>query len=283
MQDDLISQQQNDVPVYLFTGFLESGKTKFIQETLQDRRFDTGERTLLLVCEEGEEEYDLKKVRNGRRVTLRTIEDEEDLTPELLAQWELETGAERVLIEWNGMWMLDTLYGAMPPRWLVYQEFSFADAGTFMGYNANMRNLVYDKLKSCDLIVFNRFERGGDIMPYHKIVRAANRGCNIAYEDRRGKVRYDEIEDPLPFDKEAKVVDIADRDYALWYRDLSEELKSYDGKTVHFKDQIADAEGTTAILCAARRAAHARRRVHWHVLRAGFPLAASGNCQPPSD
>ena len=242
MQEDLI-QQQTDIPVYLFTGFLEAGKTKFVQETLEDKRFDTGEKTLLIVCEEGEEEYDLKRVRSGRAVTILNVEEEEDLTPVLLGRWDREIRPERVIVEYNGMWMLDTLFAAMPPRWMVYQEFSFADARSFMSYNANMRNLVYDKLKSCDLIVFNRFDKNEDIMPYHKIVRAANRGCNIAYEDLRGKVRYDEIEDPLPFDKNAKVVDIADRDYALWYRDLTEELKSYDGKTVHFKAQVAEADG----------------------------------------
>ena len=46
-----------EIPVYLFTGFLESGKTTFIQETLEDSGFNMGERTLLLLCEEGEEEY----------------------------------------------------------------------------------------------------------------------------------------------------------------------------------------------------------------------------------
>ena len=230
---------QREVPVYLFTGFLEAGKTKFIQETLEDKRFCNGERTLLLVCEEGEEEYDLTRVRHGDQVRLRTVEDEEALTPGLLAQWNREVQPERVLVEYNGMWMLDTLYRAMPRGWLVYQEFCFSDARTFLNYNANMRQLVYDKLKSCDLVVFNRFDRKDDIMPYHKVVRAANRGCNIAYEDLKGKVRYDEIEDPLPFDKNARVIDIADKDYALWYRDLGEELKSYDGKTVHFKAQVA--------------------------------------------
>ena len=44
------------IPVYLFTGFLEAGKTKFIQETMEDPRFNEGERTLLLICEEGLEE-----------------------------------------------------------------------------------------------------------------------------------------------------------------------------------------------------------------------------------
>ena len=239
MKDDLVPMEQNpDIPVYLFTGFMDAGKTRFIQETLEDKRFETGERTLLIVCEEGEEEYAPDQFV-GKKVMVRMAEREEDFTEPLLKQWEAETGAERVLIEWNGMWMLDTLYEAMPERWIVAQEFMFAEAGSFLLYNTNMRQLVYDKLKSCELVVFNRFDPKQDIMPFHKIVRAANRSCDIAYEDERGKVRYDDIVDPLPFDKNAKVIEIADRDYALWYRDLSEELQSYDGKTVRFKAQVA--------------------------------------------
>ena len=38
-----------DVSVYLFLGFLDSGKTKFIQETLEDKRMENGENTLLLI------------------------------------------------------------------------------------------------------------------------------------------------------------------------------------------------------------------------------------------
>ena len=235
------TQEPQEIPVYLFTGFLDAGKTRFIQETLEDKRFDTGERTLLLVCEEGEQEYNLSSVRRGSQTRIRTVENEEDLTSELLFAWTQEVQPDRVVIEYNGMWMLDTLYRAMPRGWMVYQEFCFADSRSIMSYNANMRQLVYDKLKSCDLIVFNRFDRKNDIMPFHKLVRAANRGCNIAYEDIKGKVKYDEIEDPLPFDKNASVIEIADQDYALWYRDLGEELKSYDGKTVRFKAQTATA------------------------------------------
>ena len=48
-----------EIPVYIFTGFLEAGKTKFIQETLEDARFNDGERTLLLLCEEGIEEFEM--------------------------------------------------------------------------------------------------------------------------------------------------------------------------------------------------------------------------------
>ncbi|MBR1845280.1 MAG: GTPase [Oscillospiraceae bacterium] len=240
-QNQQIPEEPQEIPVYLFTGFLEAGKTQFVQGTLEDKRFDSGERTLLLVCEEGELEYDLSRVRRGSQTRIFTVENEEDLTAELLYAWSREFQPERVVVEYNGMWMLDTLYRAMPQGWMVYQEFCFADARSILSYNANMRQLVYDKLKSCDLVVFNRFQRGEDIMPYHKLVRAANRGCSIAYEDTRGRVKYDEIEDPLPFDKEAPVIEIADRDYALWYRDMGEELKSYDGKTVRFKCQTATA------------------------------------------
>ena len=227
--------------MYLFTGFLEGGKTRFIQESLEDKGFDSGERTVLLVCEEGELEYAPEKFRG--KVKIVTVEDEEDLTPLFLAGLDRTEAPERVLIEYNGMWMLDTLYRALPQSWTVYQEFLFAEAATFQNYNANMRQLVYDKLKSCDLVVFNRFDRKADVMPWHKIVRAANRGCDIAYEDTRGKVRYDEIVDPLPFDKNAPVIEIEDRDYALWYRDLMEDAKSYSGKTVRFKGLISGGFG----------------------------------------
>ena len=120
------------------------GKTKFIQETLEDKRFNNGEPTLLLVCEEGIEEFEPEEF-SGHRVKLKAVEEESDLTPENLEAWLKAADAERVLVEYNGMWMLDSLYGALPDGWLVAQEFMFADAGTFLSYNANMRQLCYDK------------------------------------------------------------------------------------------------------------------------------------------
>ena len=225
---------KKDIPVYLFTGFLESGKTKFIQETLEDRRFCNGERTLLLVCEEGEEEYAPEQFAD-KNVFIRVAASQEELTADRLSAWLKETRAERVVIEYNGMWLLDVLYGAMPEGWMVYQEFMFADAGTFLSYNGNMRQLVYDKLKSCELVVFNRFNGSMDKMEFHKIVRAASRRSDIAYEYVGGKVEYDDIVDPLPFDINAPIVEIGDDDYAEWYRDMSEEPKKYEGKTVRFK------------------------------------------------
>ena len=229
---------ENQIPVYLFTGFLEGGKTKFIQETLEDKRFNKGEPTLLLVCEEGLEEYAPEQF-SGHRVKLKAVEDEEDLNPENLTKWLAQAEAERVLVEYNGMWMLDSLYNALPEGWLVAQEFMFADATTFLSYNANMRQLTYDKLKSAELVVFNRFKPEMDKMDFHKIVRAASRRADIAYEAADGSVADDDSVVPLPFDINAPIVEVGDRDYALWYRDVAEEPKKYAGKTVRVKARCA--------------------------------------------
>lgn len=226
--------EQKEIPVYLFTGFLESGKTRFIQETLEDKRFCNGERTLLLVCEEGEEEYAPEQFADAS-VFIRVVEEESQLTKEQMTAWLKETKAERVVIEYNGVWLLDSLYSALPDGWSVYQEFMFADSATFLNYNANMRQLVYDKLKSCELVVFNRYVPSIDKMALHKIVRGSSRRADIAYESPNGDVVYDDIEDPLPFDLNADIVEIGDDDYALFYRDLSENPDNYENKVVRFR------------------------------------------------
>lgn len=229
-----MAEKRNDVPVYLFTGFLESGKTKFIQETLEDARFNNGERTLLLVCEEGEEEYEPDQFASSN-VFIKVLDGLKELKAQNLYNWLKENNCERVVVEYNGMWLLDELYSAMPEGWIVYQEFMFADARTILSYNDNMRQLVYDKLKSAELAVFNRYNDGIDKMTLHKLVRGASRRCDIAYEYEDNKVVYDEIEDPLPFDIDADVIEIGDDDYAIWYRDMSEEPKKYENKVVRFK------------------------------------------------
>lgn len=239
-----------DIPVYLFTGFLESGKTKFIQETMEDDRFNSGERTLLLVCEEGIEEYDFSAYPY-KNVYLETVENEADLTPMLLETLAKKHRAERAVVEYNGMWMLDSFYQNMPDNWAVYQEVFFVDANTFLNYNANMRNLVVDKLKSCEMIVFNRAPKNVDQMEFHKIVRAVSRKTQIAYEFVDGERTFDEIKDPLPFDINAPVIEIKDEHFAEWFRDLSEEQDKYIGRTVKFKGKAQTERkrtGTTLVV-----------------------------------
>ena len=225
------------IPVYVFTGFLDSGKTKFIQETLEDPRFNAGERTLLLIFEEGEEEYDISSYPH-QNVYLEVL-DQQTVTQKELKALAKKYKAQRVVAELNGMQLVGDIYSRFPEEWVVAQEVMFADATTIMSYNANMRNLVMDKLVGGQMVVFNRLKPGEDTMHLHKLVRAANRKMDILYDYLDGTTAFDEIEDPLPFDINAPVITVKDEDYALWYRDVTEEPQKYTGKTVSFKGQVA--------------------------------------------
>lgn len=225
------------IPVYSFTGFLDSGKTKFIQETLEDPRFNAGERTLLLVFEEGEEEYDFSTYPH-QNVYLEVL-DQQTVTAKELQALQKKYKAQRVVAELNGMQQVGDLYMRFPENWVVAQEVMFADSTTIMTYNANMRNLVMDKLVGAQMVVFNRLTPGADVMPFHKLARAASRRIDILYDYTDDTTSFDDIEDPLPFDINAPVIQVKDEDYALWYRDVSEEPDKYNGKTVCFKAQVA--------------------------------------------
>ncbi len=240
------------VPVYLFTGFLESGKTTFIQDTLEDKRFNSGERTLLLVCEEGEDEYDSSKF-SGKNVKITFVDEKDKLNENYLKKLADSIKAERVIVEYNGMWQIQDFYDNMPEDWMPYQNMLFFDCNTFIAYNANMRSLVVDKLSDCDVAVFNRIPQGFDTMQLHKIVRGTSRRTQILYEYADGTLIPDEIEDPLPFDIEAPVIEVEDKDFGLFYRDLTEEMKKYKGKKVKFKAMAATDPKFPSGTCAIGR------------------------------
>ena len=225
------------IPVYVFTGFLDSGKTKFIQETLEDPRFNAGERTLLLVFEEGEEEYDFSAYPS-QNVYMEVL-DQQTVTTSERSALRKKSRAERVVAELNGMPQVGDLYMRFPDDWAVAQEVMFADSTTFLTYNSNMRNLVMDKLVGAQMVVFNRLEKGQDTMPFHKLARAANRRIDILYDYTDGTTEMDDVVDPLPFDINAPVIEVKDENFALWYRDVTEEPEKYDGKMVRFKAQVA--------------------------------------------
>ena len=226
------------IPVYLFTGFLEGGKTHIIQESMEDKKFNSGEKTLILQCEEGVDELDVSRFY-GQNVYLEQIESESDINVQNLTAIGKKHRIDRIIIEYNGMWSLNTLYEAMPENWAIYQEMMFADANTFLSYNANMRQLMVDKLLNCEMIVLNRTPEGIDKEEVHRVVRGISRRCAITYDYPDGHVEYDEIEDPLPYDLDAPVVEIKDEDYAVFYRDLSEDMGKYNGKTLRFKGIVA--------------------------------------------
>lgn len=233
-------KRQMNIPVYLFTGFLGGGKTTFIQDTLTTPDFNGGERTLLLVCEEGEVGFDSTKFADP--VYIETIKDVKDLTPENLERIERKHEIDRVMVEYNGMWMLQSLFDNMPRRWVIAQEMTFFDGSTFLMFNKNMRQLCFDKMKTAELVIFNRCEKGFDKMPFHKEARIANRRSQIVYEYGPYDVEPDNIQDPLPYDKTADKMVIEDDWYAEWYRDVNECEDDYDGKTVTLRGRVALAD-----------------------------------------
>ena len=232
------ANNENNIPLYLFTGFLEAGKTCFIQQTLEDQRFNTGDSTLVVLCEEGEAELETSSMAS-KDVKVVTVESIEEIQGERFLKLIKDSGAKRIMLEYNGMWQLQDFFNQLPDEVMIYQEICIADASTFLNYNSNMRSLVVDKLTTAELIIFNRYSDSIDMMSLHKICRGISRQINIAYEYTDGRVKYDDIQDPLPFDVNAQTIKIEDRDYALWYRDLMEDPKKYNGKEMTFKGIVA--------------------------------------------
>jgi hypothetical protein len=227
-----------EVPLYLFTGFLEAGKTSFIMETMKDENFNDRKRKYLIItCEEGEVEYYPEEL--GDNVSFASFDEEQKITPDRLSAMQKRAGADIVVVEYNGMWKLDSLYNNLPDNFMVYQEVFLCDSTTALMYNANMRTQMVDKLTSCEMVVFNRTTEATDKMALHKIVRGISRKANICYEDVNGEIEFDQFEDPLPYDLNADVIDIDDRDFAIFYRDMTEDFGKYNGKTIRFKGIVA--------------------------------------------
>lgn len=142
-----------DIPVYLIAGFLDAGKTSFINGVLRDG-FAEEDRTLLICCEEGELEYDPRVLGN---VFTYTVDDPAQLTPELFKKLEKQYRPKQVIIEYNGMWMMEPLYrDGLPANWILYQIMCLVDATTFDVYLKNMGQLMMEKVLNADLLIFNR-------------------------------------------------------------------------------------------------------------------------------
>ena len=142
-----------DIPVYLVAGFLDGGKTNFINGILEDG-FARQDRTLLICCEEGEEEYNPRALDN---VTVVTVDEEADLKCSWLKELEKKYRPKQVLIEYNGMWQMERLYReVLPANWVLYQIMTFVEASTFEMYAKNMGQLMMEKITNADMLVFNR-------------------------------------------------------------------------------------------------------------------------------
>ena len=227
-----------ETPVYLINGFLESGKTNFIKVTLEDPEFINGDRILLLVCEEGEEEYDEEKFRK-KNIFVEYIESREDYSTAKLMELNAEYHPDKIIAELNGVWqMQEVLETKLPEGWTLVQLITMVDASTFMNYINNMRSLIMEQIKYSDTVIFNRCTRDTKKNDIRRIIKPVNRKAQIIYESIDGTDMDKEEEDELPFDINADPIVIEDDDFGLWYLDILDFPKKYAGKNICFKAQF---------------------------------------------
>lgn len=225
------------VPVYLFTGFLDGGKTSFIRQTMDEGQFKDGLTTLLIVCEEGEESIDIMRLEDNRFI-VRNLEDEDEVTASKFKEFDREIRPNRVIIETNGMWDDDEVIEALPDHWEIAEVITTIDSGTFEMYLSNMKMMMTNQYRYSDLVVFNRCEPQHDRAMFKRMVRAVNRRAQVLYESPDGQVE-DNVPEELPYDINASVITIGDEDYGIFYIDVFENLANYIDKTVIFKAKAA--------------------------------------------
>lgn len=222
------------MPVFMINGFLEAGKTQFLQFTMEQDYFHIEGKTLLIVCEEGDSEYDMELLQKNKTSTVY-IESLAELAPERLEELELLYNPERVLIEWNGMWNQDEL--KLPKDWCIYQQITIIDASTFDLYLKNMKPLLGAMVRNSELIICNRCDELEDLESYRRTLKAMNNRCEIVFEDAEGEIE-EVSEGDLPYDVNAAVIQIAPEDYGIWYIDCMDKPDRYSGKIVEFTGMV---------------------------------------------
>lgn len=222
-----------EIPVYFFTGFMDSGKTTLIQETLFENGFgEDNDRILIIACEDGETEYDEEKLETIGAV-VATVDEEEDFTTEKLQSLQDEYRPDAVFLEYNGTWDVGNVYEMkLPKDWVIVQSLATVDATTFEMYLTNMRSMMMEQLFKAEVVICNRCTDATPKRKFRNNIKAVNRPAQIVYERTDGTI--DDREEELPFDIEADIIEISDADYALWFMDCMENPKKYQGKTVHF-------------------------------------------------
>lgn len=231
-----------EIPVYVISGFLDAGKSTFIKPMLVSEDFTGGDKTLFLVCEQGEEEYDPARLARYYNVAVEYIENEEDLTTEKMRQLELEYRPDQILVEYNGMWSLAEFEQKMPPNWTIYQLIAIADANTFEMYVKNMGAIMMEKLMGADMIIINRCTPELAQQMRRRNLKMVNRRAEIYLDFVDGHdEEYDDGSTP-PFDLSGEILELNDEDFGVWYVDCMDHPDRYDGKTVRFKGMVAKSD-----------------------------------------
>lgn len=230
-------KKEMEIPVYVFMGFLESGKTSFIQDTLEEDYFNNGERTLLFACEEGMEEYD-EELLKKTNTTLVYVEEEEDFNKDFLISKVLQYYPDRVIIEYNGMWSVERMMTEMDDTpLLVFQTIVTVNGETFDLYMNNMRSLAVEMYKIAEMVIINRCTAEMPRATWRRSIKAVNRRAQVLFESVDDDDMGEE-DDTLPFDIEGDEIHLEDKDYGIWFVDAMERPEVYDGKTMVMKARV---------------------------------------------
>lgn len=238
-------------PVYVFSGFLDSGKTQAIKGTLNNPRFNEGEPSLIICLEQGDVEYDkgFLKATNSEVVYLDTVND---LTIEKQKELDEKYNFERVFIELNGMEDDNILYNnGFISNWELAQTLTTMDASKFSLYLTNMRQFLYNHVVNAEVVILNRAD-GVDKRYLRNNLKSINQYVELIFEDKDGNVT-NKIEDEL-FDL-SKDLDISDIDYGLWFMDAIDNPAKYDKKKITIKVKyVAEMKEYNNVLIMGRRA-----------------------------
>ncbi len=231
-----------EIPVYLFTGFMDSGKTSLISETLFENEFGKDAKTLIILCEDGDVELDEGKLRTIG-ASLVMLDDVTEITQEKFHELHEKYHPDQVFIEYNGTWEIAPLLDLdAPDGWTIVQTLTTVDATTYEMYLNNMRTMMLEQFFISDVVIFNRCDDETPKAKFRRSVKAKNRKAQIVYEREDGSLdeTYDE---ELPYEINTDFLDISDADYGIFYMDIMDHPKKYVGKKVKYLAMIYNPKG----------------------------------------
>jgi uncharacterized membrane protein YcgQ (UPF0703/DUF1980 family) len=227
-------------PIYLFTGFLDSGKTTLIMDTLNDPQFmENKPRTLILCLEQGETEY-TEQFLNDHNAFIEFLDSSLQLTPDRMKELDTIYHPDQIFIEFNGSEKVpDEFMKDLPDFMPLVEILSTVDATTFESYIQNMRGILFEQLRYSDVVIVNRCTPKMSATMMRGNIKAINPRAQIYYEGSFGEPVEFEA-GTLPFDLKADVIDISDDDYGLWYMDAMDDPDKYDGREMCLRGKYAE-------------------------------------------
>ncbi|MCR5795743.1 MAG: hypothetical protein K6G61_10425 [Solobacterium sp.] len=226
--------------VYLITGFLDSGKTTLIKDTMSDADFMADVSRSLIICfEQGEIPFE-KDWLEEHHAFIEYMDDPEKLTAKKIRELDTIYHPDQVFIEYNGTKpVTEWILAGMPEYWPLVQILTTVDASTFELYINAMRQMIFEQIRWSDTVIVNRCTEDTSGTLLRGNIKAINSRCQIFYEGAFG-APVQLKSGLLPFNLDDPVIDIKDDDYGLWYMDAVEDPEKYDGKHIIVRGMYAE-------------------------------------------